>query len=264
MIQQKKKDKNTYSTTEVAKIIGIHPNTVRRYEEWGLIPKAERKANGYRIFTDFHLEQLRLARVAFQMEVLQNGLRKKIVEAVKASAKGEFDRALCLTESYQLQVQQEIENASEVIKVAERLFDGTPALKSACMRRREVSGYLGISVDTLRNWERNGLLHVKRMQNGYRVYTGEDIERLMIIRALRCTSYSLESILRMLSALECDPHTNMEQVLNTPGESTDIISVCDRLIVSLQAAEQNAAIMTDMLTDMKRKYFFRQRVTIPC
>ena len=100
MIQQKEKDKNTYSTSEVAKIIGIHPNTVRRYEEWGLIPKAERKANGYRIFTDFHLEQLRLARVAFQMEVLQNGLRKKIVEAVKASAKGEFDRALCLTESY--------------------------------------------------------------------------------------------------------------------------------------------------------------------
>ena len=76
---------NTYSTSEVAKIIGIHPNTVRMYEEWELIPKAERKANGYRIFTDFHLEQLRLARVAFQMEVLQNGLRKKIVAAVKAS-----------------------------------------------------------------------------------------------------------------------------------------------------------------------------------
>ena len=41
------------------------------------------------------------------------------------------------------------------------------------------------------------------LQNGYRVYTGEDI---------------------------------------------------DRLIVSLQPAEQNAAIMTDMLMDMKRKF----------
>ena len=63
---------NTYTTSEVAKMIGIHPNTVRLYEEWGLIPNAERKANGYRIFTDFHIEQFRLARTAFQIEVLQN------------------------------------------------------------------------------------------------------------------------------------------------------------------------------------------------
>ena len=65
---------NTYMTSDVAKIIGIHPNTVRMYEEWGLIPLAERKANGYRVFTDYHIEQLRLARIAFQIEVLQNGL----------------------------------------------------------------------------------------------------------------------------------------------------------------------------------------------
>lgn len=245
---------NTYSTSEVAKLIGIHPNTVRMYEAWGLIPKAERKANGYRIFTDFHLEQLRLARVAFQMEVLQNGLRKKIIEAVKASAKGDFDRALCLTEKYRMQLQQEIRNAAEAIRVAQRLFSGTAAVKPRYMKRREVSAHLGISMDTLRNWERNGLLCVKRKQNGYLVYTGEDIDRLMLIRALRCSNYSLEAILRMLNALARDPQADMEQVLNTPEESTDIVSVCDRLIVSLQTAEQNAAIMTEMLTDMKRKF----------
>ena len=77
---------NTYSTTEVAKIIGIHPNTVRMYEQWGLIPLAERKFNGYRVFTDFHIEQLRLIRITFQIEVLQNGLRKKVVETIKLSA----------------------------------------------------------------------------------------------------------------------------------------------------------------------------------
>ena len=70
---------NTYKTSEVAKIIGIHPNTVRMYEEWGLIPEAKRKPNGYRVFTDFHIEQLRFAHIAFQIEVLQNRLRKKIV-----------------------------------------------------------------------------------------------------------------------------------------------------------------------------------------
>ena len=78
----------------------------------------------------------------------------------------------------------------------------------------------------------SGLLRVKRKQNGYRFYTGEDIERLKIIRSLRCANYSLEAILRMLNALEHNPQANIEQVLNTPKEDTDIISVCDRLIVS--------------------------------
>ena len=50
----------TYTTADVAKIIGIHPNTVRLYEQWGLIPPAERKPNGYRVFSDQHIEQLRL------------------------------------------------------------------------------------------------------------------------------------------------------------------------------------------------------------
>ena len=102
---------NTYKTSEVAKMIGIHPNTVRFYEEWGLIPRAKRKANGYRVFTDFHIEQLRLARIAFQIEILQNGLRKKIVETVKVSANGDFDKALALANEYLFRIYQEQKNA---------------------------------------------------------------------------------------------------------------------------------------------------------
>ena len=78
-----------YKTAEVAAIIGIHPNTVRLYEELELIPKPRRQPNGYRIFTDVHIEQFRLARLAFQIEVLQNGLRKKIIQMVKVSAGGD-------------------------------------------------------------------------------------------------------------------------------------------------------------------------------
>lgn len=52
----------TYKTSEVAAIIGIYPNTVRLYEKLDLIPKPERLSNGYRVFTDFHIEQCRLFR----------------------------------------------------------------------------------------------------------------------------------------------------------------------------------------------------------
>lgn len=245
---------NIYKTAEVAKIIGIHSNTVRLYEQWGLIPKAERKPNSYRVFTYFHIEQLRLARIAFKIEVLQNGLRKKIVETVKVSASGDFDKALAMAREYLSQIHKEQKNAEEAIDIAKQLLEGKAVLDTLCLKRKEVSEYLDISVDTLRNWELNGLLRVKRKQNGYRFYTSDDIQRLKMIRSLRCANYSLEAILRMLNALSDNPQANIRQVLNTPKDNTDIISVCDKLIISLQEAVKNAEIMIDILKNMKSKY----------
>ena len=245
---------NTYTTTEVAKIIGIHPNTVRMYEEWGLIPLAERKPNGYRVFTDFHIEQLRLARIAFQIEVLQNGLRKKVVEIIKLSAKRDFDKALMFAEEYRSQIQREQRNVEESIGIAKQILSGKSAEHTFLLKRKEVSDYLDISMDPLRNWERNGLLQIKRKQNGYRSYTSDDIERLKMIRTLRLANYSLEAILRMLNALEHNPQIDMKQVLNTPQTDSDIVSVCDRLIVSLKDAEENAEKMITILLEMKEKF----------
>ena len=245
---------NTYMTTEVAKIIGVHPNTVRMYEKWGVIPLAERKPNGYRIFTDFHIEQLRLARIAFQIEVLQNGLRKKVVETIKLSAKKDFDKALMFAEEYRSQIQREKRNAEESIVISKQILSGKSVGDTLFLKRKEVSVYLDISMDTLRNWERNGLLQVKRKQNGYRAYTNDDIERLKMIRTLRLANYSLEAILRILHALEHNPKVDMKQVLNTPQADADIVSVCDRLIVSLNDAEENAEKMITILLEMKEKF----------
>ena len=245
---------NTYTTSDVAKIIGIHSNTVRLYEEWGLLPPIERKANGYRIFTDFHIEQLRLARLAFQIEVLQNGLRKKIVLMVKTAATKDFDAALSLTEEYRKQLRQERANAEEAICIAKQLLRGVTEENTHFLKRKEVSDYLDISIDTLRNWEMNGLLAVKRKQNGYRVYTDEDMKRLKIIRSLRCAGYSLEAILRMLQQLSKNPGTDIRKALNTPKADEEIITVCDKLIVSLKNAEKNAENMIEMLENMKIRF----------
>lgn len=244
----------TYRTAEVAGIIGVHPNTVRLYEKLGLIPKLERKPNGYRIFTDFHIEQFKLVRLALQVEVLQNGLRKKIIQTVKASAAGDFNTAISLTEDYLRQLQQERMNAEKAIEIVKRILSGGVPETSRCFKRKEVSEYLDISVDSLRNWEMNGLITVKRKQNGYRVYTDEDIRKLIIIRTLRCANYSLEAILQMLRQLSEDPDSDIETILNTPKQDADIISVCDRLIVSLSAAEENACKILSMLQEMKVRF----------
>ena len=245
---------NTYKTAEIAKMIGIHPNTVRLYEKLELIPKPERLSNGYRVFTDFHIEQFKLARLAFQIEVLQNGLRKKIVLMIKTSATKDFDTALSLTKEYLSQIRQERANAEEAIKIVKQILSGATEENTHFLKRKEVSNYLDISMDTLRNWEMNGLLTVKRKENGYRIYTDEDIKRLKIIRSLRCAKYSLEAILRMLRQLSKNPDLDIKAALNTPLQSENIISVCDRLIISLTTAEYNAKKIMEMLQEMKEKY----------
>lgn len=108
-----------------------------------LIPKPERQSNGYRIFTDFHIEQFRLARLAFQIEVLQNGLRKKIVKMIKVSATGDFDTAISIATDYLKQVQKERENAEETIEIVKRILSGGIPENTHFFKRKEVSEYLG-------------------------------------------------------------------------------------------------------------------------
>ncbi len=244
----------TYKTAEVAAMIGIHPNTVRLYEKLKLIPKPERLSNGYRVFTDFHIEQCRLIRIAFQVEVLQNGLRKKMANMIKVAATGDFDAAILLIDEYLKQIKQERANAEEAIEIVKQLLSGSVQPNTQCLKRKEVSKALDISMDALRNWEMNGLLTVKRKSNGYRVYTDEDLQRLKVIRSLRCANYSLEAILRLLQQLSINPDTDIRATLNTPRQSDDIISVCDRLLVSLTAAEKNAYQILSILQDMRIKY----------
>ena len=244
----------TYKTSEVAKLIEIHPNTVRMYEDLELISKPIRKGNGYRVFTDLHIYQLKLARKAFEVEVLQNGLRKKAIAIVKMSAKQDFDEAIVLTKEYIKSIKKEIDNANEAVDIAGKLMNRLNYEKDFNLKRKEASELLGISMDTLRNWEMNGLVNIKRKKNGYRIYTYEDIQRLKVIRSLRCGNYSLSAILRMLNKLSEHNEADINEVLNSPNENEDIISVCDKLIISLNLAAKNAEEILEMLYEIKRKY----------
>lgn len=250
---------NTYKTSEVAKIIGIHPNTVRLYEEFNLIPRPERRKNGYRVFTDYHIEQLRLARVLLSIEELQNGLRKKAIDIIKISATGDFDAAISLAQTYLQQIRREQRNAEEAINNVNQILSGSKDSKTEkepgkLLLRKEAADHLQITIDTLRNWELNGLLTVRRKQNGYRVYSEEDIRRLKIIRSLRCANYSLASILRMLRALSKNPNVDIKKVIDTPKKDDDIVSACDHLATSLNDAEEKAKIILGKLREMKREF----------
>ncbi len=246
---------NTYKTIDVARIFGIHVNTVRLYEKYGLIPKPERYSNGYRIFTDIHIEQFKLARAALQVEVLQSGLRKQAVNIIKVSASGDYDKAAELAKEYIAKVEIEKENAEEAIEITQDILSGIVRPVNAdklSFSRKEAAEFLNVTVDTLRNWELNGLFTARRLDNGYRIYTEKDLQWLKIIRSLRCANYSLSSILRMLKALSVNPNTDIREAIDTPGEDDDIITACDKLLTSLSEAGDNARFVARQIETMKK------------
>ncbi|NLT12691.1 MAG: MerR family transcriptional regulator [Clostridiaceae bacterium] len=245
-----------YLTSEIARDLGVHPNTVRLYEKLQLIPEAKRLSNNYRVYSDRHIDHFVMARTALQVEVLQNNLRKNAINIVKVAASGDYEIAMVNAEDYRAQIRMEIQNAEDAIRMCKDLMNRSSDYdtRGSGLKRKEAAIQLDVTIDTLRNWEMNGLLSVKRKDNGYRIYSQEDMIRLRIIRSLRCANYSLASILRMLNAIQKDPNADITTLIDTVDEEDDIFSACDKLLTSLNKAESNASKIIEMLQSMKCKY----------
>ena len=198
-----------------------------------------------------------MARAALKVEIVHNGLRKKAIDIIKLSARQDFDQAMDLAEDYLDRIREEQQRAEEAIELVRNRLSCTPQKEGEYQgnfRRKQAAAYLQVTIDTLRNWELNGLITVKRRENGYRVYTPEDMMRLKIIRSLRSANYSLAAILRMLSALSNNPNANVKAIINIPEQDEEIISVCDQLITSLGEAEKNALFVIAQLKKLKGQY----------
>lgn len=243
-----------YSTAEIAKLVGIHANTVRRYEELGFITPPERKANGYRIFTEEHLLQLRVIRLALQVEIVQNNLRKEVITIIKTMAAREYAEALVLTEKRLEHIERDERAAEQAIETVHALLAGIKQPDdSTLLTRSKAAESLSTTIDSLRNWEMNGLFSAKRRQNGYRVYTSEDIRRLRIVKALRDAKYSIAAIHRLFQQLDANPEINIRGTLDTPNVDEDILSVCDKLLTSLDVAKSNSHTMIEILQELESK-----------
>ena len=108
-----------YSTSEIARAVGVHPNTVRKYEQWGFLPPIPRNTNGYRIFTKMHLDQMRLARMAMLDEWPGREIRKTSLALIKLAATGELDSALELAYRYLDLIKDEQKKAEEAAKLVD-------------------------------------------------------------------------------------------------------------------------------------------------
>jgi DNA-binding transcriptional MerR regulator len=240
-------------TSDIARIVGVHVNTVRLYEEKGYIAPVPRSKSGYRLFTPLHLEQMRLAHLALQWPYA--GSHQIVIDLVRCAAQGDLGMAMELAYEYLTQVRIEQTRAEAGVEFLERWSRGQ--VLDTTQRRLTISQtaqHLGVTVDQLYNWDRNGLLDVPRdPATGYRLYGAAEIGRLRVIRMLRESGYSLMAILRMLRHFDAGKAGDLREVLDTPGENEGLETIADRWLTTLEEQEKRAqAIIRQIATMIDR------------
>lgn len=230
-------------TSDLARAVGVHPNTVRLYAEWALIPPVERSPSGYRLFTQRHLDCLRLARMIYTAPYPGRGFRAAGNQVIQRVVEDDWMGALEKAHEHLALVASELKQADTAANVLVHWAQTMSADsgEESPLSIGEVSNLLGISLDVIRNAERNGLITVPRNSyNNYRLFGRKEIERLRIIRMLSKAGYSHMAILRMLLELDRGNTRHLKRTLDTPRPDEDIFTASDRWLTTLQAQENLA------------------------
>ena len=193
-----------YRTSEVAKIIGVHPNTILSYEKWGYLSTVPRSENGYRMFTEQHIGQINIIRLALSSEAVKAYMLFEVRGILRTIAKGDIKMAIALSENFLTKIQKEKAKEYEVIiEIKKIIKKHLEESENVALKRSEAAEVIGVSIDVIINWERNGMLEVPRdNKNNYRVYTKDEMILLEIIKHLRKENYLTQCIVKMIKKIK--------------------------------------------------------------
>lgn len=239
------------TTSQVAQAAGVHPNTVRLYEQWGFLPPIERSPAGYRRFTQEHIDQMCMARLALHGDWPGSNIRQSAANLIRLAASGDLGGALELAYRHLALVQAERAQAEAAAQLLQRWANGVAANPTTRpLHPTQTAQLLDVTLDILRHWERNGLICPPRdPHNHYRLYGQAEISRLRVIRMLSHAGYSTMAILRMLTHLDQGKGGDLRQVLDTPRPDEDIFTASDHWLSTLAEQENRARQMILMLEE---------------
>lgn len=187
-----------YTTKQIADIVQVHPNTVRLYEQMHYISPVKRGDNGYRIFTERHLCEIKLARLAFPGPYPVSSA--PLFKMVDCFIHEQFQEAMIFAQAYKRAVSEEISKSKETLKILDRWYNGVyPDEEIIAETRKAFAEITGIPIDTIRTWERNDLFKPHISEKRRRVYNRFDFEKVQIIRLLRKQGFSIASLYELFN-----------------------------------------------------------------
>jgi len=211
------------------------------YERIGLLAPIARTDGGYRSFSERDLAQMRLARLAVGGPFVVP--KTLAAEAARHAALDDLKAALEFAERFKALIAAEEARARRAARALDSwASESARGLAEPGMVISEAAEQVGASTTALRDWERNGLIAVRRdPANGYRRYTYADIDRLRVIRTLLRAGYSAMSILRMMTHLDRGGQELPSRVIDAPRGDETVYSATDRWLSSLREAARRAA-----------------------
>lgn len=202
--------------------------TVRSYEAWGLIPRAERGSHGYRLYTPHHLQALRVARLMIEGFGWQSAQRimQALHEGNQSLAWAVIDARHAAIHQQRCEVEETLRGLRNISPfISPRAPREQGKVRSQKLRVGEAAQRVGVQASTLRFWEEQGLVHPSHERGSrYRCYDEEQLTLLRTIALLRKANYPLEAIRPVLMQVaQGDPEQSLaaaEQHLKELAETT--------------------------------------------
>jgi MerR family transcriptional regulator/heat shock protein HspR len=197
-----KKDRPVYIISVAAELVDMHPQTLRLYERKGLI-QPKRSGGKTRLYSERDVEKLREIRRLTQ----ELGVNLAGVEEIMKLR----DELWALEQRFREEAErlkQELGDKLEALKTPPAL--PPPGEKSRKTDDKERPVYIisvaaelvGMHPQTLRLYEREGLVAPSRTSGKTRLYSEQDVEKLREIRRLTQELAGVEEIIRLRDELD--------------------------------------------------------------
>lgn len=117
----------------------------------------------------------------------------------------------------------------------------------------EVAEKTGLSLRTLRHYDDVGLLKVSaRTEGGFRVYTAEDVSRLLLIRRMKPLGFTLEEMAELLDVVD-ELATSDADAIDAPAVRERLARFIDEVEQRREKLRQNLAYADEFLALLTRQ-----------
>ncbi|WP_314065542.1 MerR family DNA-binding transcriptional regulator [uncultured Vagococcus sp.] len=209
----------TYRPIDIARKLNISTSSLRFYEDDGIVPKPERTASGYRIYTAEHLyyfQAIRSLSLGFGYQ-LTHHVMLKILEK-------DMLGAFWLINDSQANLNKEKKLTDRTLE----MLTGQDFQTELNFPKRgwftigEVADKLNLSTTALRHWCLEGLITPEKdLESGYRMFTYEMIQKVLLIRVIKTSTWSLNDVRTMLTRLD---HHSPEKIVEIAKQSLRYIN----------------------------------------